>query len=104
MDIQASRVRELRAQRGWTQQHLADACAVSLRTVQRIEKDGNAAQETVAALCAVFNVEREQLLLVPRKQIELLQPAQFGRQWLAYVIVLMVGIAIGSGMMVLLTR
>lgn len=104
MDIQASRVRELRAQRGWTQQHLADACAVSLRTVQRIEKDGNAAQETVAALCAVFNVEREQLLLVPRKQIELLQPAQFGRQWLAYVIVLMIGIAIGSGMMVLLTR
>ncbi|CAI8168175.1 helix-turn-helix transcriptional regulator [Pseudidiomarina mangrovi] len=104
MDIQASRVRELRAQRGWTQQHLADACAVSLRTVQRIEKDGNAAQETVAALCAVFNVEREQLLLVPRKQIELLQPAQFGRQWLAYVVVLMIGIAIGSGMMVLLTR
>lgn len=104
MDIQASRVRELRAQRGWTQLHLADACDVSLRTVQRIEKDGNAAQETVAALCAVFNVEREQLLLVPRKQIELLQPAQFGRQWLAYVIVLMIGIAIGSGMMVLLTR
>lgn len=104
MDIQASRVRELRIQRGWTQQHLADACAVSLRTVQRIEKDGNAAQETVSALCAVFNVEREQLLLVPRKQIELLQPAQFGRQWIAYVVVLLIGIAIGSGMMVLLTR
>lgn len=104
MDIQASRVRELRAQRGWTQQHLADACAVSLRTVQRIEKDGNAAQETVAALCAVFNVEREQLLLVPRKQLDRLQPAQFGRQWIAYLVVLIIGIAIGSGMMVLLTN
>jgi transcriptional regulator with XRE-family HTH domain len=104
MDIQASRVRELRSQRGWTQQHLADACAVSLRTIQRIEKDGNAAQETVAALCAVFSVAREELLIVPRKNLEQLQRAQFGRQWLAYALVLMIGIAIGSAMMVLLTR
>jgi transcriptional regulator with XRE-family HTH domain len=104
MDIQASRIRELRSQRGWTQQHLADACAVSLRTIQRIEKDGNAAQETVAALCAVFSVAREELLIVPRKNLEQLQRAQFGRQWLAYLLVLMIGIAIGSAMMVLLTR
>lgn len=102
MDIQASRVRELRSQQGWTQQHLADACAVSLRTIQRIEKDGNAAQETVSALCAVFNVEREELLMVPRKRLDQLQPAQFGKQWVAFVVVLIIGIAIGAGLMVLL--
>lgn len=102
MDIQAKRVRELRIQRGWTQQHLADACAVSLRTVQRIEKDGNAATETVLALCAVFDVEREQLLVVPRRQVELLQPAHVGRQWLLYAVILIIGIVIGAGLMVLL--
>ena len=102
MDIQASQVRALRTQHGWTQQHLADACAVSLRTIQRIEKDGNAAPETVAALCAVFNVEREQLLLVPRKHSGPLQPARFDKQWMAYLVVLFVGIAIGSGFMLLI--
>ena len=102
MDIQASQVRSLRNQRGWTQQHLADACAVSLRTIQRIEKDGNAAQETVAALCAVFDVEREQLLLVPRKHSGPLQPARLGQQWIAYLVVLIIGIAIGSGLMLVI--
>lgn len=102
MDIQASQVRALRNQRGWTQQHLADACAVSLRTIQRIEKDGNAAQETVAALCAVFNIEREQLLFVPRKDSASMQPARFGQQWMAYLTVLLIGIALGSGLMLLI--
>jgi transcriptional regulator with XRE-family HTH domain len=102
MDIQAKRVRELRIQRGWTQQHLADACAVSLRTVQRIERDGNAATETVSALCAVFDVEREQLLVVPRRQEQLLQPAHVERQWLVYTIILLVGMVIGAGLMIAL--
>jgi transcriptional regulator with XRE-family HTH domain len=62
MEINAETVRHERQRRGWTQQHLADAAGCSLRTVQRIEKQGLASNESVSALCAVFEIERERLL------------------------------------------
>ncbi|NVJ71403.1 MAG: helix-turn-helix transcriptional regulator [Alphaproteobacteria bacterium] len=62
MDVNANTIRDMRRSRGWTQQHLADACEISLRTVQRVEKDGSAAHETVQGLCAVFSVSPEVLL------------------------------------------
>jgi len=62
MEINAEIVRGERLQRGWTQQHLADAAGCSLRTVQRIEKHGVASHESVSALCAVFKIERNRLL------------------------------------------
>jgi len=62
MEINAETVRGERLQRGWTQQHLADAAGCSLRTVQRIEKHGVASHESVNALCAVFEMERDRLL------------------------------------------
>jgi len=62
MEINAETVRRERQQRGWTQQHLADAAGCSLRTVQRIEKHGVASNESVSALCAVFEIERHRLL------------------------------------------
>ncbi|MGB0495826.1 MAG: helix-turn-helix domain-containing protein [Kangiellaceae bacterium] len=62
MDIKAIEVKKLRTARGWTQQHLADACAVSLRTVQRVERYGNASQETFMSLCSVFEVDSSQLV------------------------------------------
>ncbi len=62
MEINAETVRRERQQRGWTQQHLADAAGCSLRTVQRIERHGVASNESVSALCAVFEMERERLL------------------------------------------
>ena len=33
MEIDSSTIKNLRTQRSWTQQHLADACDISLRTV-----------------------------------------------------------------------
>lgn len=63
MEIRAESVRRERQQRGWTQQHLADAAGCSLRTVQRIEKHGVASNESVSALCAVFGLERGDLLV-----------------------------------------
>lgn len=95
MDIQAEQVRYLRAQKGWTQQHLAEACAVSLRTIQRVEKDGNAANETVSALCAVFEVDREELLVVPRAQPGELKPAQMREQNIKFLLALSIGFALG---------
>ncbi|NBB93729.1 MAG: helix-turn-helix domain-containing protein [Gammaproteobacteria bacterium] len=62
MEISAETVRRERQQRGWTQQHLADAAGCSLRTIQRIEKHGVASNESVSALCAVFEIERDRLL------------------------------------------
>jgi len=63
MEIRAETVRRERQQRGWTQQHLADAADCSLRTIQRIEKQGVASNESVSALCAVFELERGALLV-----------------------------------------
>ena len=65
MDISATAVKELRNSRGWTQQHLADACDISLRTVQRVEKEGSASNETLLGLCSVFEIEHKELLNIP---------------------------------------
>jgi transcriptional regulator with XRE-family HTH domain len=51
-------VRILREARGWTQQHLADAADLSLRTVQRVEAgEVSASKETLLALSGAFNVK-----------------------------------------------
>jgi transcriptional regulator with XRE-family HTH domain len=55
-------VRELREARGWTQQHLADAAGLSLRTVQRIEAGEVApSKESLLALSGAFDVEPRHL-------------------------------------------
>lgn len=65
MDINAKSAKTLRQQRGWSQQHLADACEVSLRTVQRAEKDGRVSPDTLQALCAVLETTPKSLSQVP---------------------------------------
>ena len=62
MEVHAAVVKQLRTDHNWTQQHLADACGLSLRTIQRVERYGNASKDTLMALCAVFEVPHEQLL------------------------------------------
>ena len=57
MRVNASLIKQLRSDRSWTQQHLADACGVSLRTIQRVERYGTASNETLMALASVFEVE-----------------------------------------------
>ncbi len=62
MQLNLHLIKQLRNERGWTQQQLADICAVSLRTVQRVEMQGVASLETCKALAAAFVIERAQLL------------------------------------------
>ncbi len=62
MQLNLHLIKQLRNERGWTQQQLADICAVSLRTVQRVEMQGVGSLETCKALAAAFVIEREQLL------------------------------------------
>lgn len=62
MLLKADYVRTLRLQKGWTQEHLAELCGISVRTVQRLEKTGIASLETTGALASVFDVDRVALL------------------------------------------
>ncbi|MBA6351421.1 helix-turn-helix domain-containing protein [Colwellia sp. BRX9-1] len=64
MDVNAKKIKELRTANGWTQQHLADACAISLRTVQRVERYGNASQDTVLGLASVFEITQTEIVLL----------------------------------------
>lgn len=54
-------IRNLRLQKSWTQEQLANASGLSLRTVQRAEKGGACSLETTQALAAVFEVTPTQL-------------------------------------------
>lgn len=65
MDVQREQVKALRITRGWTQHQLAEVADLSLRTIQRVETMGVASNETVSSLCAVLEIERNELLVLP---------------------------------------
>ena len=62
MNVNAQKVKRLRKQKLWSQEELALACGVGLRTIQRAEGDGQASFETSKALAAVFEIDSDQLL------------------------------------------
>jgi transcriptional regulator with XRE-family HTH domain len=55
-------LRLLRNGRGWSQEQLADVADVSVRTIQRLERNAPASPETLKALAAAFDLEVEDLL------------------------------------------
>jgi transcriptional regulator with XRE-family HTH domain len=61
MTIDSDIIRELRAKANWSQEDLAAASGLSLRTIQRVEKDGAAALETQKALAAAFGLRPQDL-------------------------------------------
>lgn len=56
------RERELRA---WTQSHLAEVADLSMRTVQRIERTGDASMESAGALAAALDIDLAVLMEMP---------------------------------------
>ena len=50
-------VQKLRLQHGWSQQQLAEASGLSVRTVQRIEAGFPASTESLKSLASVFEVD-----------------------------------------------
>ena len=62
MDVRGDMIRQLRMERGWTQQQLAEIADLSLRTVQRVENQNVASNESVSSLAAVLELPREQIL------------------------------------------
>jgi len=61
MKIDEKMVRSLRELRGWSQEQLAEAAGLGVRTVQRVESDGRASAETRTCLAAAFNVPQSVL-------------------------------------------
>ena len=55
------KIQQLRLQQCWSQEELAAASGLSIRTIQRIEKNGNASLESSKALAAVFELSPSQL-------------------------------------------
>ncbi len=59
----------LRTERAWSQQHLADAAGVSLRTVQRAERGQAVAGETLLALAAALDIDVQALVAARRAAV-----------------------------------
>ncbi|CUW37865.1 conserved protein of unknown function [Magnetospirillum sp. XM-1] len=57
----AETIRELRLQRAWSQEQLAEIAGISARTVQRLEQGQAAALETLKALAAAFDMPIDRL-------------------------------------------
>ncbi|GEA12210.1 helix-turn-helix transcriptional regulator [Alteromonas sp. KUL49] len=101
MEVNAQKIKGLRQDKGWTQQHMADACGLSLRTVQRAENYGNCSADTLQAISSVLEVELRTLKLVPYiHEGEAHQTASPKGKWvnmLVILIALLIGFAGGFG-------
>jgi len=62
--LSPERIKHLRKENGWSQELLAKASGLSLRTIQRAEKDGNSSAETQLALAAAFDISPQELFPV----------------------------------------
>ena len=54
-------VKKLRDRNGWTQEQLAECCALNVRTIQRVESGKKASLETLQSLASVFEVNISKL-------------------------------------------
>ncbi len=61
MKINAERVKDLRIQRAWSQEELAIASGLNLRTIQRIENQATASLQSRKSLAAAFDIDTEDL-------------------------------------------
>jgi transcriptional regulator with XRE-family HTH domain len=61
MKLDGEKIKNLRELRGWSQEQLAGAAGVSVRTVQRAESDGTASRETKVCLAAALDVPHANL-------------------------------------------
>lgn len=68
MQINAELVKQQRQLRGWTQQHLSEITGISVRTIQRVETQGQGSHETISALASVFEIQRSLLVVLAPTQ------------------------------------
>ena len=93
MLVDAQKLKLLRTDKNWTQQQLADQSHLSLRTVQRVEKDGVASNDTVAAYSAVFELPHHHFTLT----VDEVEQKASEERW-PNMILLVVGFLLGSAL------
>ena len=62
MQINKTKLITLRQRNAWSQQQVADISGLSLRTIQRIEKNGSGSNETLMALASAFDCTTQDLI------------------------------------------
>ena len=67
MRINAQRVMELRKKCSWSQDELATAAGLNLRTVQRVETSGTASLQTLKAIAAALEADLDDFNRAPEK-------------------------------------
>ena len=87
MKLSPTAVRQSRIERGWSQEQLAIASGLSLRTVQRVESEGIASLSTAASLAATYGIPLLQL----QETLAASEPRPFGR---GVVAVFYLGVAV----------
>jgi transcriptional regulator with XRE-family HTH domain len=108
--LDAAKLRRLREDRHWSQEHLAELAGVGVRTVQRIENGEKSSNESLKALAAAFNIDASDLTentnakaekLIRQKVTKTVADMRlgFGISLAGYVFVLLVfaGISFGDG-------
>lgn len=71
-------IQKLRLQHGWSQQQLAEASGLSVRTIQRIESGQPASLESLKCLAAVFEVDLA--TLSPEERVHTLADTTLSRE------------------------
>lgn len=93
MEVNAKLIKTSRTSNNWTQQHLADACDLNIRTIQRVERYGNASSETVSALAAVLELPTEEIIKAVKPiNEEMRKPSS---AWVERIVLTMSSAAIG---------
>ncbi len=57
MKVDAGLILELRKEKSWSQEELAIASGLNLRTIQRIEKEASISLQSKKALASAFNID-----------------------------------------------
>ena len=60
--LDPDQVKRLRIERGWTQEELAIASGLSLRTIQRMESNGEGTLETIKSISSALQADMQHLM------------------------------------------
>lgn len=96
MEVRSDIIRQHRQARGWTQQLLADAAGLSLRTVQRAEREGTTAKESAMAICATLSIDLAELSVIPKASPAELQPVRIQNPAITLAAGILIGIIAGA--------
>ncbi|WP_448549486.1 helix-turn-helix transcriptional regulator [Thalassotalea fusca] len=86
MKISAATVRRLRSERGWSQEQVAIASGLSVRTIQRVEAEGIASMATAVCLAATFEVALVDIQNAPSESAYISFVMNYGWLFLCLVI------------------